>query len=288
MMMFLFGAGMVLLGIAVVLILKKGKDAEIVQDLTPEEAAKEMTREEKEELIAQYGTGVAPYKFSEHIHGSVTEFHVDYIEVYGTRYSSIGDALSKSSMLTDEDLRYDLAQFDVEMSILRNERTNARRYYREEHTVFDGTIRVYEPCKIKLDTKVRMSLGLPARMAVEIVEDENKMMSIETIYLAKNDVISESSRYQFDLLNPDDLEAFDLLVSEDEGYKQEMEQIAELTKYLASYNKLVGEDRIAITEDGRILIAPPTPAQIRAKKGITKPEAKREVDSEFVSSTITI
>ena len=277
-------------------------DRELEPEMTPEEAAQQLTEHDREEYIQNYSGADVPFSFSDDINGTATELSVNYVEAYGVKYSTI-DAAIKSCKQINADMAFDMKQFEYEMAIVRNEVLNNNRYVQKKE-MLDEEIYVYEPCKIKIDVPGQDT----ARIAIDIVRYNNPengddtpphlSMMIEHIYVSKRDVTNKADRYEFDMLDDDDIESFELLVRNSSEFKAEMDILKEIEDRLKRYNELVLRDRVALDANGNIVIYPPSPAEIKAKRAAKRNEvfknkhmpgqnsAQKEVDDEFVSSTV--
>lgn len=279
-------AVVILLGI-LFLLTRKVKEAEVEEYV--------MTAEEREEIIAEYSGKQAPFQFNEAITGEIKDFKVLYVMAYGVRHNTIEQALELSKNIPD-DVRNKMKVFGDELKDLREERENIRRFYRVEQTAFDGEIYIYNPCKIKVDTPSRLNAGLPARIGLDIKRDEDNTVYIAKVSVATDDVSNASNVTVFDMSSDSEYESFCALMSQSKMYQEELDFIDKLDERMEKYNALVHQERITIDNEGTVTIKPPTLAQIEARRaallGTKKPEptvveeAKKQVEDQFVSSTI--
>lgn len=270
--------GMVIM-LAIVAIVKLAKEKAAVKPLPQVE----VSAKERQGIMENAGTAV-PFQISEDVFGEMTDLNVDWIDVYGVRYYSFSSALESKDLIKEE--ADAMRETDAMVAVVRNESMHEKRYLQVKD-MLDGKVYIYEPCKMKLDVD-----NLAPRVAVELVRNKDLSMMIQTILVSKLDVTIASHRYEFDMLNLDDVEAFKLLVREDAAYEKEMKQLAEIEARIAHYNQLVARDRVAM-ENGHIIIYPPSPAEIKAQREEKKPvkkvtretlDIKKEIE-EFVSSS---
>ena len=272
----------------VFLLTRKGKEKVEVEQYT-------LTAEDRERLIENYSDKLSPIQFNEAITGEIKDLKVLYIKAYGVRYNSIENALEVSKQIPDE-LRVKMEAFAGALKELREERENIRRFYRLEKTAFDGDVYIYNECKIKLDTPSRLNAGLPARIGLEIEKNDDDTLVIGSVFVATEDVSNSSNRTVFNIANDEEYQAFNMLITANKMYAEEVAEIHKLIDRIEKYNTLVEQERITISEDGTVTIAPPTPEQILARreellKGTKKPEpVVKEIkkEEEFVSSTTAI
>lgn len=286
-------SGLFFVGVLVALYFagKKVEKAEATPSAEEKKAQLQAEREaEKEVALKEYRNG--PVVVSPNVDGEVKEFTIMHITAYGTKYQSAEDALKVCKKLTATE-RDGLQELIDDMKFLRAEDINAKRLVRKIETPFDGDVHIYKPCKIKIDAPVRKAAGLPARIALSIDEDDDGNIGIGEVYLAANDITESDNRYVFDLYDAEQVKSFTLLVVKNEEYKAEWDEIRKIQVRLEKYNGLLRDKRITYTEDGRVLIAPPTVAQIKAKlkeaesdkKGdMTEEQAKEMIEEIFVSS----
>lgn len=272
----------------VFLLTRKGKKVEVEEYV--------MTPEDKERIINEYSDRQAPIEFNEAITGEIKDFKVLCINAYGVRYNSIENALEVSKQIPNE-LRSKMQMFSDALKELREERENVRRFYRLERTAFDGDVYIYNECKIKIDTPSRLNAGHPARIGLAIEKNDDDTLVIGSVYVAKDDVSNASNRTVFNIDIDEEYEAFNMLITANKMYAEEVAEINKLIERIEKYNTLVEQGRISISEDGTVTITPPTPEQIRARReellkgtkpSVIKQEAKQQVDDEFVSSTTAI
>lgn len=281
---------------AIVYVVKDGKGEKVSELPHPEEVAAAMTEHQKEEIIQNYGGMKVPFKFNENISGTISNLYVDYVVAYGVTYRTIVDAVDACDGI-DDVLANEMECFDCALNLVRKERMDSRRYLHIKE-MLDEVIYVYEPCKLKIDTDTRGEKA--SRIAIDMVRDENTLkMSIETIYVSLKDVTSKVDRYEFDMLNPDDAESFNLLVRTKGEFIEEIEELAKIESHLNRYNELVDKNRVGRDDNGEIVIYPPSPEEIRAKRAAEKKqvfgnnvpkeektEPKKQVDEEFVSTKV--
>lgn len=255
--------GLALLAVLVVGIVLVAKVWRKGKDVTPEEAARMMMQDldRKEEVIQKYSGNHVPFKFDTHIVGLASAFRVIYVEVYGVRYGSIKDAVQNDNRI-DEDVRFDMLQFEEQLRILREEFLKEERFYMEKDVVFggiDGKVRVYKECTIAIQPESRAQLGLPPRMAVDIEIMSDGRREISKIYIASEDVLVNEGMV-FDMQNQNDKQSYETLVGGTDIYKDEKKVLAELAIQLDAFNQLVEQgDRVEFLDDGDVRIWAPRP-----------------------------
>ena len=299
MMEFLVGFGAASIGAVIVVLLVKLFKREEEEEYTEEffdaraEAAK-LTTAELDEIIRDYSGENVPFDINEDVGGEVNEFHVTFIEAYGKRYSSIHETVMRCLDLEKEE-KESLQVMEASFERVRTERMAPRRYL-EVRELLDEDIYIYEPCKMSLDVASRK--GMTSRMGVVLVRGEDLKMGIDYIYVSKTDITKMNDRYEFDMQDDEDRESFKLLVREKGYFKEELKELDVIVERLNRFNELVDHKRVEITEDGQVVIFPPTPQELKAKRaklrenlagGTIQPEptpstARADVDNEFVSS----
>lgn len=260
------------------------------------ENAEAIREKQDKAFILENYRGEAPFKVADGIEGMINNFRVQYVDVYGTRYLSIEDALANSTVIPEE-LKDGMKEMTEAMEEIREEIAKSKRHFRKEETEFDGDIYVYEPMRIKIDTEERKAKGLAARIGVKLDRQDDGTMNIDYIYVATENLSSASNRYEFDMTNESERESLKLLLFENKKYAEEVKEIERLYQRLEKYNNLVKEERIIINENGVIDIVPPSPEEIKRRRSevaapvlkpeVKKPEPKPQED-EFVSSNEAI
>jgi hypothetical protein len=303
-----------LVAVVVAMLVKGSKKGSKEAQVTPEESARNMSQQDKETMIQNFSGVAVPLDISGDIKAQISNLQLDWVETYGAKYKSISDAIDSCDDITEYE-EAKLRRIDAQLAAVRVEYMAARRYY-EIKEMIDEDIYVYQPRKFQMDAKVRTDAGLPSRVGIELVYDTEGpkplKMKISSIFVSKFDVSVSANRYEFDKDNTDDEEAFDLLIRGKSEYKPEIKELEKIEKRLARYNELVDLNRVARGANGEIIILPPSPEEIKAKRAAdrnevfgstqpandtpTKEEAKNDVNEafnqevqqepEFVSSTL--
>jgi hypothetical protein len=273
------------------------------EEITAEEAVAKLTQHQKEEIIQKFGKAKVPFKFNEDVKGTVTNLYVDYVEAHGVKYRSIEEAIVGCGDLINEELEYEMDVLDLSLASVRTERMSTRRHLVIKE-LLDEVVYVYEPCRLKMDAPARMANNMASRIAIamDYEEKDSLKLVIKSIFVSKHDVTEKENRYEFDMLNPEDAESFKLLVRDRVEFKPEVDELKRIEEQIARYNELVGKGRIGRKDNGEVVIYPPSPDEIKAKRAAEKQqvfgssptaeatpepeEAKQEVDEEFVSSTV--
>lgn len=247
----------------------------------------EVAPEDRQRLLNNAGKAVS-FTITDDIFGETTALNVDWVDAYGIRYNSFEELLESRDLTTEE--AEAIEETAAILAVVRTDMMKEKRFLQVKD-MLDGKVYIYEPCKMKLDVDAG-----PARIAIELVRNADLSMSLQTIMVSKMDVTIAAHRYEFDMLNMDDAESFELLVRDNAEYKKEMELLATIESRIAHYNGLVARDRVAM-ENGQINIFPPSPEEIKAmvkkeepKKASLKETLKTASDikaaiEEFVSSS---
>jgi hypothetical protein len=264
----------IVVAVLVALLMKKGNNtSNVLDNLEPEavsmeekakEEAENMSDKEKNRLLKQWEGKSRDIFFGSTISGKVTNLQVDYIKVHGNKYDSIQDALDKNKSIP-ENYRYKMALVDAELAVLRNENMSLSRHYHTETSVFCGTVHIYKPCIIGVETIAGPNANKAARMAVKIEKDEHGYMGITEIFVATSDIANASNFTTFVMVNDED--KFDKLIRADKKYMQEVAEIDAINERLEKYNYLIEEDLLT-KEGNKFLFKAPTEKQIKEIKAL--------------------
>lgn len=209
--------------------------------------AGDMSREEVNGIISEYGTGTHPFIFMDaQVRGEVKDLVVQWVSVYGIRYESIPEALAARPRLQNEDLILEMQQVHADFDHARRAMHKLQVPYKKISTLFDGDVFFYNEGEF----------GLSRDMAANLVNTQSGMM-VKEVYLGHGE-----ARYSFDFTQPAQLESFKLLVGSNAAHKGAMDELMLLMARLSHHSQLHQEGRLRIV-DGQVFIAPPTAAQIK-------------------------
>jgi hypothetical protein len=245
------------------------------------ERAEKLTGEEKRRLVESYAEVTKDWKYSG-ITAKISMLNVLSVNVSGTRYDSVKDAVDLSDMSEESALM--LMQMEKEFYILRRDRFAASTHYKTVVSPLFGTVYSYNASTIGIDTKTGRWADKAPRMALVIEQNEDKSVKGTDIYLADADIATADSYIHFDLRKKENVQRFeDLICKQDKEYGDEIEVIQTILGRIEKYNYLISKKLLKV-EAGRFVFGIPTDDQLKeVKKFDTGEEESTEPNPNVIN-----